>query len=231
MVFLHDSLGSVLLWRDFPERISMGTGREVYIYERQGHGRSSPLESHVRDSSYLEKEADLIPDILEKLLIKEAILYGHSDGASIALIAAGKFPGMIKALIVEAPHIFAEDITIEGVRNTVGRQKETRIIEKLKKYHGDKAETTFRAWGETWLKPEYHSWNILNILRQITSPVLVIQGEKDEYGTEKQMTGISDNAQGMVELKLLPKTGHNPHNEAPAIVSAIALEFLGKLEY
>ncbi|HEX2869496.1 MAG TPA: alpha/beta hydrolase [Ignavibacteriales bacterium] len=229
VIFLHDSLGSAALWRKYPEIISLGSQREVYVYERRGHGSSSPLETHVRNSRYLEYEADLIPSILKELSVKEAVLYGHSDGASIALIAAGKFPALIKGLIVEAPHIFVEDITIEGVQRTVERKNETRIIDKLKKYHGEKAETTFRAWGETWLKPEYHSWNIESFLKNIASPVLVIQGEDDEYGTERQMTGISGLSKGRVELRLLPKMGHNPHNESPSTVSRMALEFLKDL--
>lgn len=229
VIFLHDSLGSAALWRKYPEIISLGSQREVYIYERRGHGHSSPLESHVRDSRYLENEADLIPAVLKELSVKKVILYGHSDGASISLIAAGKFPALVKGLIVEAPHIFAEDITIEGVRRTVERKNETRIIDKLKKYHREKAETIFRAWGETWLNPAYHSWNIEKFLKNIASPVLVIQGENDEYGTARQMTGISQNAKGRVELRLLPKMGHNPHNEDPSAVSRIALEFLRDL--
>lgn len=229
VIFLHDSLGSAALWREYPKTISLQSQREVYIYERRGHGHSSPLESQVRDSHYLEDEADLIPTVLRELSVEEAILYGHSDGASIALIAAGKFPSLVKGLIVEAPHIFVEEITIEGVRRTVERKNETRLIEKLKKYHGEKAETIFRAWGETWLNPGYHSWNIENFLKNITSPVLVIQGEEDEYGTVSQMTGISRNAGGKVELRLLPKMGHNPHNESPLSVSRIALEFLSDL--
>jgi pimeloyl-ACP methyl ester carboxylesterase len=228
LVFLHDSLGSIELWRDFPAKLANACSCNLLIYDRQGHGESAPLGLTARTSDYLEREADLLHDLLQQLDIQQAILFGHSDGGSIALIAASKYPSRIKGVISEAAHIFVEEITLQGIRAAVHSYEHTALKRRLEMYHGEKTEAIFRAWAGTWLKEEYRSWNIEHFLPGIQCPVLVIQGEKDEYGSEAQVDGVIDAVSGTVQKLMIPGIGHTPHKEAPdAVLRATASFILG----
>lgn len=218
MVFLHDSLGSVALWRDFPAKVAELCKCNVLIYDRLGYGGSDAMSSFIRPLNYLEIEAIVLNEILEDLNIENAILFGHSDGGSIALIAAAKYQSRIKMVICEAAHIFVEEITINGIKESVQAYKNTNLPLRLQKYHGDKTETIFKAWTETWLRDDFRDWNIEYLLPKITSPLLFIQGENDEYATLDQVDKTINLVSGKTEKYIVPNVGHTPHKEAAEIV-------------
>ncbi|MFN8356846.1 MAG: alpha/beta hydrolase [Spirosomataceae bacterium] len=229
LIFLHDSLGCIALWRDFPNQLGVLTQCNVLVYDRQGYGQSSPFGSDKRQQDYLEKEADVLQLILEKYHIQQAFLFGHSDGGSIALIAAAKYPTRIKGIMTEGAHIFVEEISLQGIRAAVEAYHKTNLKEKLHKYHRTNTDGVFWAWAETWLKPEFQSWNIEHFLPQITCPILVIQGEADEYGSLAQVQGIVRQVAGQAHAFIVPAAGHSPHKEAPAVVLERCVEFVQNL--
>lgn len=229
LIFLHDSLGCIKLWRDFPERLAELTNCGVLIYDRQGYGDSAPFGEEERRVNYLEIEADTLHDLLSQLDLQNVVLFGHSDGGSIALIAAAKYPKRISAMITEGAHIFVEEITLQGIRDAVETYHTTDLKAKLEKYHGDKTEGVFRAWTQTWLSEAYQSWNIESFLPQITCPVLVIQGEKDEFGSLKQVDGLISRVSGGAESLIIPGVGHSPHKEAMMEVMEKATRFIQQL--
>lgn len=228
IVFLHDSLGSVQLWRDFPAKLAAATECNVLAYDRLGYGKSFPMPTHVRPVNYMELEADLLNDLLTELNITNAILFGHSDGGTIALIAAAKYPKRIKAVICEAGHIFVEDITLKGVYDAWEAYKTTNLPERLQKYHGDKVEMLFKAWTETWTRDDYRTWNIEYLLKDIICPLLFIQGEKDEYGTLDQLEKTVSQVSGIAEKYIIPDIGHTPHKEAPELILKRSTEFIAE---
>lgn len=229
IVFLHDSLGCVQLWRDFPTKLCQAVQCNGLIFDRLGYGKSAPMESHVRTNSYMETEADVLVELLAALNMSDAVLFGHSDGGSIALIAAGKYPNIFNAVIVEAAHVFVEDITLQGIRNAAEEYATTNLKSRLEKYHGNKTETVFKAWTQTWLSEQFRVWNIEHFLPAIQCPVLFIQGEKDEYGTNSQMYAVKNNVKSCVELSLLPGVAHTPHKESAEVVIAEVSAFVKRI--
>lgn len=228
IVFLHDSLGSVQLWRDLPVKLSEATQCNVLAYDRLGYGKSHPMPTHERPVNYMELEADLLNDLLAELNIENAVLFGHSDGGTIALITASKHPERVSAVICEAGHIFVEEITLKGVYDAWEAYKTTNLPERLQKYHGDKVETLFKAWTETWTRDDYRTWNIEYLLKGIICPLLFIQGEADEYGTLDQVVKTVSQVSGSAEKYIIPGIGHTPHKEAPDLVLKKAVEFINK---
>ncbi len=226
LIFLHDSLGSIALWRDFPEALGLRASCNSLVYDRQGYGRSGPFGPAARKNDYLELEADVLNLLMEELGIEKAILFGHSDGGSIALIAAANYPSRIRAVITEGAHIFVEDITLEGIREAVESYQHTDLKEKLQKYHGDKTEAVFHAWTDTWLGADFSSWNIAHFLPKITCPVLVIQGAKDEFGSLAQVEGIVRGVSGEASAYMVPEVGHTPHKEAGEAVLEASASFI-----
>lgn len=226
IVFLHDSLGSAQLWRDFPAKLSEAAQCNVLAYDRLGYGRSYPMPTHERPVNYMELEADLLNNLLAEMNIDHAILFGHSDGGTIALLTAAKYPERVKAVICEAGHIFVEEVTLKGVYDTWEAYKTTNLPERLQKYHGDKVETLFRAWTETWTRNDYRDWNIEHFLKQIICPLLFIQGEADEYGTLDQVEKTVSQVSGTAEKYIIPGVGHTPHKEVPELVLERAAEFI-----
>jgi pimeloyl-ACP methyl ester carboxylesterase len=231
IVFLHDSLGCTQLWRDFPARLAEAVAAQcnILVYDRLGYGKSFPMLSHERDNHYMETEADLLNDLLNELNIEQAILFGHSDGGTIALIAAAKYPEKIKAVICEAGHIFVEDVTVNGVREALEAYQTTNLPERLAKYHGDKVEMMVQAWTKIWLSDRFRSWNIECLLKNIQTPLLFIQGDKDEYGTFNQVEKTISQVSGTVEKCIIPEVGHTPHKEVPEIVLHAASGFIKNL--
>ncbi|MBK1895585.1 alpha/beta fold hydrolase [Chryseobacterium paridis] len=229
LVFLHDSLGCTQLWRDFPKKLSEASHCNVLVYDRLGYGKSSPMSTYERPNNYMELEADLLNDLLLELNIKDAILFGHSDGGTIALITASKYPKNIKAVICEAGHIFVEEVTLKGVYDAWEAYKTTNLPERLQKYHGDKVEMLFKAWTETWTRESYRDWNIEYLLKDMSCPLLFIQGEKDEYGTLDQVEKTLSQASGTSEKYIIPDVGHTPHKEVPELVLNRAVEFIQHL--
>jgi len=213
IIFLHDSLGSVKLWRDFPEKLGELTNCNVLIYDRDGHGYSSPFSITERPVNYLELGADVLFQLITKLNLKKVILFGHSDGATIALHCAAKYPENILSTIVEGVHVFVEEETLQGIREAKKALETTNLAERVSKYHGDKTKMLFEMWMETWLKPNYRNWNIEKNIQTIQSPVLIFQGENDEFGTMKQVDKIKKNVTSKVIDYLILDCGHNPHKE------------------
>ncbi len=226
IVFLHDSLGSVQLWRDFPNLLAEYTQCNILAYDRLGYGKSEAIPTYERPTNYMELEADVLNELLVQLNIDNTILFGHSDGGTIALLTASKYPERIKAVVVEAAHIFVEDITLKGIYEAMDAYKNTNLAERLAKYHGDKVDTLFKAWTETWTRNDYRNWNIEDFLPAITCQLLFIQGEADEYGTLEQVEKTISQVSGKTEKYIIPGIGHTPHKEVPKVVLAKSLEFI-----
>jgi len=229
LVFLHEGLGCIEMWHDFPVLISGGTGCDALIYDRWGHGNSAPLDVK-RTLRYVHNEAlESLPEVLTHCHVDECILIGHSDGGSIALIFAAEYPKIARGVITEAAHVFVEDITLKGIRKAIEIYNSTDLKQKLTRYHGDNAEKIFRAWAETWLSPEFKKWNIEDCLPKITCPVLVIQGEDDQYGSEAQVEAITGQVNGPAKSLLIPNCAHIPHKEARSRVAREMIEFIHSL--
>jgi pimeloyl-ACP methyl ester carboxylesterase len=228
LVFLHEGLGSAALWSDYPDRLAAATGSGALIYSRYGFGWSEPLREP-RTPDYLDREAlDALPAVLEDRGLEGPVLVGHSDGATIALIhaAAGRWP--VRALVLEAPHVFVEDVTIRGIERARAEYDAGPLRGKLQPWHED-VDATFRGWADLWLQPGFRAWNIEGILAGIRCPVLVIQGEEDRYGTAAQLAAIKRGASGGVERLMLAGCGHAPHAEQAEIVLAAMARFIGAL--
>lgn len=226
IIFLHDSLGSIELWRDFPEKLSEITGYNVLVYDRQGYGNSCPFSYQERDKYYLELEADLLNQLLSYWGINEAILFGHSDGGSISLIMAAKYPEKIKAVITEGCHIFVDEVTLHGINEAVKTYETTNLHERLTKYHGDKTEKLFKMWVDTWRKDEFRDWSIEHLIPTIKCKILAIQGYNDEFGEETQIDGIVNPIPHLAQKWMIENVGHNPHKETPNEVLIRCKEFL-----
>ena len=230
VIMLHDSFGCIELWRDFPKKLSKKLNRDVILYDRQGYGKSDLLNVCSRENSYMHDEADVLMNLMKELKISQAILFGHSDGATIALIAAAKYPEKISAVISEAAHVFVEEITVKGIEKAVYAFNHEGLNERLEKYHSKKTELLFKLWSETWLSEKFRAWNILDLLPRITCPVLIIQGKNDEFGTQKQVDTIFNLISGEKSVLMIPDTGHTPHKEAKEITLKRTKEFIKELK-
>lgn len=226
LIFLHEGLGSLSLWRDFPARLATATGCGALIYSRAGYGGSSPI-TLPRPMHYIHDEAEVLRTIIEQLEIRNTLLVGHSDGASIALIYAASqpLPGL-QGLILEAPHVFVETITLEGIATAAELYRNTDLRDRLARHHGENTDNAFWGWNETWLRPGFNEWNIEALLPHIRAPILLVQGEDDEYGTAAQLEAIERQTGGTTETLLLPECGHTPHREQPERVLAEMTEFV-----
>jgi pimeloyl-ACP methyl ester carboxylesterase len=222
IVMLHEGLGSVAMWKDFPERVAEATGCGVLVYSRYGHGKSERL-AEKRSVDFMHHEAKVVlPELLRHLEIERPVLLGHSDGASIALIYAGTRPQQVRALILEAPHVFVEDLGIRSITAIRKLYESSDLPKKLARYH-DHVDQTFRGWNDIWLDPQFRDWNIEEYLAAITCPTLVVQGENDEYGTLAQVEAIQRRVPATQSL-ILPRCGHSPHRDQPSL----ALDAIGK---
>ena len=222
LVFLHEGLGSVSLWKDFPARIAEATGCPVTVYSRYGSGNSDLLEGR-RGVRYMHDEAlQSLPDLLSQLRIENPILVGHSDGGSIAIIYAGAHD-RVRGLVLLAPHVFVEDLSVASIAEAKVKFETTNLPEKLARHHRDAART-FWGWNDIWLHPEFRSWNIEEYLPRISCPALVIQGLEDQYGTMAQVEAIRRQSRGPVEVLALDDCRHSPQRDQPEKV----IEAVGK---
>lgn len=221
LVLLHEGLGCVALWRDFPDRLAEATGCRVIAGSRAGYGGSQPY-AEARQTDYMHREArHALPALLAALDIERPLLVGHSDGASIGLIHAGSFPHQPLGLVVMAPHEFVEEATLAGLRQARDTWANTDWCIRLGRFHAD-PERVFHEWNDTWLSPEFRDWNIEDMLPHIACPVLAIQGEDDEYATLRQIDVIAA-AHPDTQRLALPHCGHAPHKERPTeVIAAIA---------
>ncbi len=229
LVFLHEGLGSTAMWKDFPDLLCKKTACPGLVYDRLGYGKSAPLE-HTRTIHYLHSYAlQELPKLLEVVIPERPfILFGHSDGASIALIFGAEQPPLLCGIITEAAHVYVEDQTIAGIRRTNAIWTEGKL-RGLTKYHGDKAETLFKAWSETWLAKWFRHWNIEYLLPSIEVPLLVIQGANDQYGTIDQVKTIAAKVSGDVQQEIIENCAHVPHAEAQEVVLELMSDFIARL--
>jgi pimeloyl-ACP methyl ester carboxylesterase len=224
LVFLHEGLGSISQWRDFPERIVAGTGLPAIVYARYGHGQSEGLQQSL-GVDFMHREAlESLPEFLRALGIARPILIGHSDGASIALIYAGA-GHPLQGLVAMAPHVFVEDISVQGIAAAKRAFETTDLPQKLARHHRDPVKT-FYGWNDVWLAPEFRGWNIEDFLPAIQCPLLAIQGHGDEYGSMAQVDAIARQVSGPVEMLKLEQCGHSPHQDQPEIVATAIVEFV-----
>lgn len=221
LVFLHEGLGSIAMWRDFPQQVADATGCEAIVYSRHGYGRSTPLNAP-RTPDYMHVEAlQVLPAVLDALQVRAPILVGHSDGGSIALLHAGGVVPPVRGVVVMAPHLFVEDVALDGIRRTVAAYRTTDLRTRLARFHDD-VDGVFAGWSDIWLHPDFRAWNIEAFVSAITGPILAIQGEDDEYATMEQIDRIARLAAD-VELVKLADCRHSPHKDQPtAVIEAIA---------
>jgi pimeloyl-ACP methyl ester carboxylesterase len=213
IVMLHEGLGSVSMWKDFPERIAEATGGGVLVYSRHGHGKSERL-AEKRGVDFMHHEARVVlPELLERMEIRAPILLGHSDGGSICILYAATAARKPKALVLEAPHVFVEDLSVSSIAKMRATYHTTDLPKKLARHH-DHVDETFWDWNDIWLDPQFRPWNIEEYLDGIACPVLVIQGERDEYGTLAQVEAIKSRVAG-TETLVLQNCGHSPHRDQP----------------
>lgn len=229
VIFLHEGLGSIAQWKDFPQNFCDQFQLKGLVYDRVGYGKSSEMTS-VRGNEYMHIEAlDILPTLVQSLNIRNYILLGHSDGASIALIHAAKHA--TQAVISLAAHVFVEDISVEGIKEaTVEFEENERFRQALKKYHGEKYRTLFYAWSDTWQTATFYEWNIEDLLPEITCPVLAIQGNEDQYGTRKQVESIVKKVNGYSRSSMISNCGHAPHAEQEQEVMRSCRLFLQHIE-
>jgi pimeloyl-ACP methyl ester carboxylesterase len=232
IVFLHEGLGSLPMWRAFPEALCKAVGCRGLVYSRCGYGQSSPLwPDRGWPVQFMHVEAcEILPRFFAALGVDTAIsppvLFGHSDGASIAIIYASSFPDRLSAVIAAAPHIFVEELTVASIAETRRRFTDTDLHRRLKKYHRD-VDYAFWGWAGVWLNPEFLKWNIEALLPHLSCPALLVQGYDDEYGTMHQIDGIAAAAARADVLKLA-HCGHSPHLDQPNALIAAVAEFLGR---
>src|SRR5436309_7756393 len=225
LVLLHEGLGSVALWRDFPQRLQAATGRRVLAFSRFGHGRSDPPPASRTPAFFHEEALDVLPELLERLDAGEPLLVGHSDGGSIALIHAGHHP--VAGLALLAPHVVVEDVTVEAIRQTRAAYVDDGLRDRMARHHDD-PDAAFWGWCDVWLDPAFRSWSLESDAERVDAPTLLIQGADDPYGTLYQLDRIEARVRGPVERLVVPG-GHSPHLEQPdAVVAAIAA-FAGRL--
>ena len=227
LVFLHEGLGSVSLWKKFPRKVAACTGCPVVVYSRYGSGQSDLLQES-REMSYMHDEAwKALPDLLSQLHIEAPILIGHSDGASIALLYAAVHH-RVRGLVLLAPHVFVEDISIISIMEMKYRFENTSLREKLARHHRDAART-FWGWNNIWLHPDFRRWNIEPYLPQVSCPILVIQGFGDQYGTMDQAEAIARQSSGPVEILQLQDCRHSAHRDQPEAVLQAIRQFVTRL--
>ena len=226
LVFLHEGLGSVSLWRDFPRLLAEATGCGALVYSRAGYGRSdpAPLPWPVR---FMHDEAAVLEEVMDRTFVREAVLVGHSDGGSIAIIHAGSHPpGRVRALVLLAPHVFVEEISVGSIAAAAETFRGGDFRKALERHHGANVDGAFWGWNGVWLDPAFRSWNIEEFLPRIRQPVLVIQGADDPYGTLGQVDAIAAGCVSRVERLMLTECGHSPHREQAGRTREAAADFL-----
>ena len=229
IVFLHEGLGSVAMWRDWPLRLCEAAGRAGFVYSRRGYGTSQSIPDvratgrHAPD--YMHREAlDVLPELLAKLGTEAPVLLGHSDGGTIALIHAAHFA--VRACIVMAPHVIVEDISVQAIEQARGAWAKSDLPARLARYHADPGNA-FWQWNDIWLDPAFRSFDIRADCRRIHAPVLAMQGRDDAYGTLAQIEGIVP--AGVIQREVLDDCGHSPHKDQPEKTIALVADFLANV--
>jgi pimeloyl-ACP methyl ester carboxylesterase len=228
LIFLHEGLGCVKMWKQFPRELCNLLECPGIVYDRQGYGQSAAF-SKPRTTDYLHEYALIeLPAIISQLLPSQQPFYliGHSDGGSIALIYASTRPACLKGIITEAAHVFVEPVSLTGIHEAIAAFKQGKL-KALEQYHGEKTETLFYAWAHNWLSEPFRPWNIENLCSPIACPALIIQGTNDQYGTAIQVSKITDQVKRSESL-LIKDCGHTPHAEQKTQVLAAMADFIRK---
>jgi pimeloyl-ACP methyl ester carboxylesterase len=229
LVMLHEGLGSVGLWGEFPDKLAAATGAGVFVYSRAGYGTSSP-DALPRPVTFMHGEArEVLPRVLDAIGFKRGLFVGHSDGASIAAIYAGSVQDhRVRGLVLMAPHFFTEDMGIAEIARAKDAYDTGDLRQKLARWHAD-VDNAFRGWNEVWLNPEFRQWDITEELAYIRVPILIVQGEGDQYGTVRQIEVAKEECYCPVEVALLSGARHAPHREAPDATLKTIAEFADRL--
>ena len=235
VVLMHEGLGSVAMWRDFPKQLAADTAHSVVVYSRPGYGASDALPDghdplgprrNLRRPDFMHREAfEVLPALLGALAIDKPVLFGHSDGGSIALLHASRYP--VTGVIAMAPHVKVEDISIASIEEAKVAYEQGDLKPKLAKFHDD-VEGAFRGWNDIWLDPDFRAWGIEADLAQIKAPILALQGEDDQYGTLYQIEEIQ-RRNARTRLFRIPDCKHSPHRDQPDIVMGAVQSFLATL--
>jgi pimeloyl-ACP methyl ester carboxylesterase len=228
LVLLHEGLGCVGLWNDFPEKLAAATGIGVFVYSRAGYGKSSPV-SLPRPLSYMHDEArQTLPKLLDAIGFRRGLLVGHSDGASITAIYAGSHQDhRVGGLVLIAPHFFIEESNLAAIAEAAKAYKTGDLRARLARWHDD-VDNAFRGWNDAWLDPQFSNWDITEFLAYIRVPVLIVQGEDDQYGTIAQIEAAQRDCYCPVEVALLPGARHSPQRDAAEKTLAVISEFVSR---
>ena len=228
IAMLHEGLGCIALWRDFPERLAGATGLPVFVFSRAGYGRSDPA-ALPRPLDYLTREAvEVLPQVLDTVGADRVVLFGHSDGATIAAEHAGRIgDARIVGLILMAPHFFTEPVGLAEIARARTLFATGDLKQRLGKYHRD-AEATFRGWSDAWLDPDFRDWNVTGVIDALRTPVLAIQGRDDQYATLAQIEVIERRSGAPVETLVLDRCRHSPHLECPERVLEAVATFIAR---
>jgi pimeloyl-ACP methyl ester carboxylesterase len=229
LVLLHEGLGCVGLWDDFPDRLAAATGAGVFVYSRAGYGQSSPV-ALPRPLNYMDDEAKrVLPAAMDMIGFQRGLLIGHSDGASISALYAGSVQDhRVRGLVLIAPHFFVEDVSIKSIAEARDAYASTDLKAKLGKWHAD-PDNTFRGWNDAWLDPGFRSWNIVEELSYIRVPMLIVQGEQDQYGTMRQIEVAEEECYCPVEVAIIPGARHTPQRDARDATLATISDFTNRL--
>src|SRR5215218_2348256 len=222
LVLLHEGLGSVGLWRDFPSALNAATGRRVVAFSRFGHGRSDRPPQPRTPAFFHEEALEVLPAVLEQAGAAEPVLIGHSDGGSIALIHAGHHP--VAGIALMAPHVIVEDVTVAAIREAREAFDGGQLRERMARHHDDPA-AAFNGWCDVWLDPAFRDWSLEPDVERVTCPVMLVQGAEDPYGTLAQLDRIEARVRGPVERLVVPG-GHSPHLEAADEVLAALVRWV-----
>ncbi len=227
IVFLHEGLGSLAMWKNFPQKLCAAAGARGLVFSRYGYGRSTPRPAAEKwPVEFMHVQAErVLPALFASIgLDRPSWLYGHSDGGSIALIHAAAFPERVAGLVAVAPHVFVEDVSVASIEAARVAYAGTDLPQRLARYHAD-ADSAFHGWNDIWLDPAFRAWNIEDSLRRIRCPVLAVQGEDDEYGTMAQIDAIA-RVVPQARLLKLPSCGHSPHRDQPAALTEAVVAFM-----
>lgn len=230
IVLLHEGLGSVSLWRDFPQKLAAATGYGVFAYSRRGYGRSDPAELP-RPVDYMTREAvDVLPEVLDAIGFRKGVLLGHSDGGTIAAIHAGTIQDhRVRGIVLVAPHFFTETEGLASIAEAKKAYEAGELKAKLAKHHAD-PDNAFRGWNDAWLDPAFHDWNVEEVIAYIRVPVLAIQGTQDRYGTRAQIAALEDQLYSPIDVEMIEGCGHSPHAEKPEVTLGLVADYLARLD-
>jgi pimeloyl-ACP methyl ester carboxylesterase len=229
IVMLHEGLGSVALWGDFPDRLQAATGMGVFVYSRAGYGAST-LAPLPRPLDYMSREAlDVLPVLLDTIGFARGVLLGHSDGASIAAVyAGGTGDHRVRGVVLIAPHFVVEDVSVASIAEIRTTYETTDLRAKLARWHQN-VDNAFYGWNDAWLDPAFRRWDISDYLAYIRVPIAILQGEADQYGTIRQIVIAQEECYCPVDVTIIPGAGHSPHREVPDLTLAIISEFVGRI--